>query len=252
MSENTELLTYGEAPEILEILAATPDLQTKADAMVITTDEANTQAKTFIVQITGHMKAAEESYRRFKDPIVKRGKELDVAYKTIVEPLKGLKTTLGNKAFAYEQEQARKARIEAERLEKLTAEEEARQQEALDAAERERVAAEEALQKANTDEEVAAAIEQVQKAEQNVEQAEVMDVQVPISTIQVPEKTTRTDQGSTTLRGVQKIIIVNADEVPRKYCVPSQPLLNAALKLGETNIPGTRVETVASTTTRVS
>lgn len=50
-----------------------------------------------------------------------------------------------------------------------------------------------------------------------------------------------TSQGSATTREVMKAEVEAADKVPRKYCVPALPLINAAVKAGVKEIKGVKI-----------
>jgi len=82
-----------------------------------------------------------------------------------------------------------------------------------------------------------------EKINQEAKEKKIDPVQIPKPVAPEPEKVTRTETGTSAF--VKKIWvheIVNAQEIPREYCVPSEPLIRLAIKQGVRKIPGVKIE----------
>lgn len=154
---------------------------------------------------TAFEKSAEGARVEAKEPYLQAGRSVDGYFKTMVEPVSRTKSALNKVRTAYDikveaeerrvrEEAARKAREEADRLAET----------ARTAAQQDRAAVAE------------------QQAEQAAQAAKVTAAELT---------RTRTETGvGTSLRVEWRGEIVEPGRVPRKYCVPSEGLIRAAIK----------------------
>lgn len=165
-----------------------------------------------------------------------------------------VETSLKNKITTYQskvelerrkqEEQARRAAAELQaKLEAEAAEANRKARE-----EAERIAEEEARKKKATQAEIDAARK---AAAAEAAKHEIQAPQVPAMLIPKQETVTRTETGASAFqKKAWKCTIIDESLVPRKYCVPSQKLLNEAARQGDHDIAGCKIEEVSSTNIR--
>jgi len=124
MSETVKLQPYSA--EVAAIAARGAELQTQAEAFVITCDDDDLAAKTMLAEVRSMLKEADAKRKQVKEPYLRAGKEIDAAFRTAAAPWQAAEDALVGKTGAWhkakvEAEQAalrERGRIERERLER--------------------------------------------------------------------------------------------------------------------------------------
>lgn len=193
--------------------------QTKADAMVVDTDE-HVMAAT---NLLGYIKQSKDQFEGKRTDIVKplndRVREINSAFKDIMAPLDTANTTLKNKVVLYNREQERK------RQEALAKQREEEEQLKRD---------EEAKQKAID--------ESLLFGEPVFEEVVIGIVEQPVLP-PVPEVKTmfKAQLGSTSMRKVWKFDVTDTAAVPKEYLVVDEKKIRAAVSAGTRDIPGVHI-----------
>ena len=195
-------------PEVVKRSADLAEMRDRAPTSVDNEDDANKVSEA-IRQCTAFLKVAGELRVSEKEPYLEGGRAVDGFFRNLTDAVDKTKSALLSVRTAYD------IRVEAEARRK-------RDEEAARArAEAERLAAE-AKTRADLD--------RVAVAEAKAEETQAA------ATVTAAELTrTRTDTGVTTSLRVEWLAeILVAKDVPRKYCVPSEALLRAAVKAAVT------------------
>jgi hypothetical protein len=218
-----------QTPEILEEeenLPALPDFDTQPVAAlllkydqevslmvqrsrvitVIKDQATNEQATSMALQAKRLGKDLEALRKHYVEPHNKFLRTVNNFFKRYSDPLTEIEKTLGRKVGAFRQ------LLENER----------RKQEAE-------------ARKAAQELEAKLAAEAQEAEAQGIE---YQPVTVAAQVIQEVAKVTRTEEGSASQRRKFTCTILEADQVPREYCEPSQKLLNEAVKAGVREIAG--------------
>ncbi len=176
-------------------------------------DETVYEATDFGKRLTKLVKDVDVACKAAVEPLKTAISQTEAPYKNLAGELEKIKWTLDGKMSGYLAEKRKKQ----EELEKIERE---KQAEAL------RKAQEEAAMKGNIDD--------VQAIETAVEHVETM-----------PIKTTASVRGftgaSVSSRKNWKYEVTDSNVVPREYCEPSASKINAAVKSGVREIPGVRI-----------
>jgi hypothetical protein len=210
-----ELAIFGEV-EILTIQATA--FQTKAEAMVVESDEHVTGATNLLSYIAQSKKSFEDRRTGIVKPLNDDVKKVNDAFKKIEAPLDTATKVLKDKVINYRQEQEKKRQAELARVERDRKVAEDRQKE-LEAAR---------LQELLTTGVIPEKITPVQP---------VAPVELP------PEIPTKVNAslGSSTVRKVWDFEIVDPALVPRLYLTVEEKLIREAIKAGVREITGVRI-----------
>lgn len=181
------------------------DLINKANALTISTDKERDRA----VNISGALQTLAKEVKKhcedFLGPIKKIMAGINGPKKRIIEAADKAKSIVNQKIFQYKKQEE----IEAAKQQKLIDEASKKLQESLN------------------------------------EQAKELGIKAPtVAPIQAPKPVTvlRGDAGASVYtRKGWKCEIIEPDLVERQYCVPSQTLLNQAVKMGVRKTPGCRI-----------
>ena len=210
-----------ESNHYLEIQETGSALIQRAESFsVIKNDSDNLQAAEVLNELKKKQKAAKEERDSIVKPIDAAKKAADKLYKQVVEPLeraeKFIDGLMGQYYLAREVERQRLQAIEDEKLRKKN--------------------------------------ETYQK---KVEKAEAKGIEPPPPPapviVQGAEKTIKSETGTSSTVIVEwKAEIVHEDLVPRQYCIPHMPKINAAVKSGMREIPGVRITQQTRVQTRTA
>lgn len=260
-TKNPELILPTNDQASVEMRALTQEVSTTAAKFSVATVDDRSRAIALLADAKQRSKAIEERREKMKRPAIEAGREIDRFFSELQEPLKNGIRALERGIAAFDQEQARIAKLAQEQEEKRRREE----QEKLDAERRaaEKLAVEAAAAAAKIEaDDFAAQIKadrEQQAAAQLVREAnEKAAAAAPVARFVPPPTTAKvaTASGGTASVGVKtvtKIRVIPGQEhlVPRQYCQPVQSLLNAAVKLDpKVSIPG--CETYEDVQSRVS
>lgn len=195
-------------PDLVKRSAELAGMLERAPTEATDEDTANKISEA-VRQCTAFLKSAEATRVEDKEPYLAGGRAVDGAFKTLTDPVAKTKQALERVRTAYD---IRVEEAERERLRKEA--EEARKK-------AEKIAAD-----ANT----AAGQERAAVAAQVAEEA-----QQAVKATSADLTRTRTDSGVTTsLRSEWRFEITEAKKVPKKYLVPSEALIKAAIKAATT------------------
>lgn len=194
-----------------ELLAAETRVPAELDQITVG------KAADFVKQIKDALKKGEAKRKEVKAPYLLAEGAIDTAFARIATPLSALKTRMESKIGDFQRKAA-----DAERRR--------REEEARKAAEEAEKAATAAATQADLDE----AIRRETEAQKAADAAAVKPIELSRQ---------RGDFGSlATIRTTWEFEIINAVEVPREYCVPSEALIRAAIRAGGVRaIPGLRI-----------
>jgi len=200
-----------------EVRSIEPISEAAGSALTELGATAHSAAKALKAQTTAVLAPAKE-FAKAVDAAFER--PLSLAAEAEAEAARRLTQYRALVARERAEEEARR-RLEAERLQKKLIEEAAKKQRALD--------------------------EEAMKAGVSAPKVEVPTVVAPAIAPREDEKRLRSEAG--TAYGKKKLVVTIVDEaaVPREYCIPSMPKLNAAAKLGVRTIPGVTIEWVEKT-----
>ena len=88
--------------------------------------------------------------------------------------------------------------------------------------------------------------------DREAEKSGVDKVTLPDQVLPQKKDPVRTETGTASTVMIWKAEIIDADKVPRKYCEPSQVLINQAVKGGIRKIAGVKIHEVAQTRVRIA
>lgn len=216
-----------ETPEITTVIKAFPDRDDSvkaleweaarlfgfADRLVITIDkdvEFATEDLSFIAKLK---RALEEKRKEYVNPINAILKEINDAFKTIVEPLDAADKLTRDKILAYRQEQERKAR-EIKEINRLR----------IEAAQR----------------------------EAKLNEGEITESIAIVDVPPAPPSTVRTDVGTLGTKKVTKWGVEDFSKVPDDYKIIDVAKVGRLVRAGIPSIPGIRIwkETTLKVNTR--
>uniref|UniRef100_A0A6H1ZDW6 Uncharacterized protein n=1 Tax=viral metagenome TaxID=1070528 RepID=A0A6H1ZDW6_9ZZZZ len=176
-----------------------------ADALTIKTNEQNMEAVNISGKLQELTKQVKKKCEDFLEPYKKVTSAINGPKKRITEAADKAKSIVNQKIFQFKKQ----AEIEAAKQQKLIDEASKKLQESLN----------------------------VQAKELGIKAPQVAPIQAP-----KPVTILRGDSGAAVYtRKVWKCEIVDPDKVERVYCVPSQMLLNQAVKMGVRKTPGCRI-----------
>lgn len=189
------------------------DMKQKAEKHEVTDDASNTNAVAMASQAKSLAKELDKLSKEIVAEPNKFVKGVRSFTKGFTEPLGQIEASLKRKVADYQY----KLRLEAQKRE----------------AEERKARAE--LQK---------------KMDEEAKAANVEPVKLPDPVQSAPPKVTRTESGSAHIRMKWTATIEDESKVPREYCVPSQKLINQAVKDGIRTIPGVNIFEEPITTIR--
>jgi|GEM_PF-1764097 len=225
------------------------DLFTKASELKVVDEVTNKTANEMLIQLSQILKLAGQVKdnlpgfkvaREFKNSV-------DKFFRVdITNPIKSIQDHLKPKISKYAQtvaelERRKKEKEEKERQEKLQAE--SAKQAAIDA-ENARIEREEAIAlQAKLDAEAdAAGVERVEvEIPPELPPIEMTFVETPAEVVAEKTEKVAIDGGTSTMKGEWKCEIIDEDLIPPQYRIPSQKLLDEAVKAGVREIPGTKI-----------
>jgi len=220
MMDTIQLSKDGAKNEIVEFESGTADMETAVQKIVIANDADYGQATDLLKKVKDRIKELDAKRKE----MVKIPNEyvdwVNDQFRPLTAKGEAIKRCIEGKITAYAAEQ----RKIAEELERIRREEEA----ARLAIQQKRM--EELAQKTNNEKILEQAIVVEEKREQ-----------LAAAPVEIKTQAVKTATSSTNIRQQWTFEIVDAPQVPRKYCVPDKTLINAAIKLGERDIPGLRV-----------
>lgn len=193
---------------------ATMEAEARGIPKIIKDEETNAQAARLGQRAKKVYKKLEELRQYFVRPHLDYQQEVNAFFKRVTSRLKAVDDSMGRLEVAYLRFKENQRRIKEAEAQKA-----ADEQTALLAAEAEAAKAKGVVYEPVT------VVAQVVPAEKTV---------------------TRTSEGSSSLRRKMVCRIVQPDLVPRKYCVPSQKLLDQDMDAGVREIPGCIIEEDAS------
>ena len=210
-----------------------------ASALLVTTDDERDFAVAYLAEIATVKKAAEARRVALVKPLNDHVSNVNAFVNTLIGPVDEADKLLRGRVLVYQQEQARKAEAERQRLEAIqrAAEDEARRQalevtkkleeaarlEALEAGGRDAAAAQAALD---------AALQAEEEATARRQEALALVVPPPLA------KTVSTALGAATVRKVWTFRVVALSAVPREYLLVDEPKVRKAIAGGARDIPG--------------
>uniref|UniRef100_A0A6M3JV58 Uncharacterized protein n=1 Tax=viral metagenome TaxID=1070528 RepID=A0A6M3JV58_9ZZZZ len=234
-------------------------MREKAKQLVVKDEASNTLAMEMRVQIKALLKSiddAKDAYPPYKTASeFKNGADrfLREQYR---KPLEEIDTKLvAPKINSYQKAQAEinrriaakkaeeDAKIAREEAEKKATEEKERQEK-----ERQDAIALQAKLNLEADE------SGVERVSVHIPEVTVSDILPSMPETPVTPKTEKviTDHGSSKIESSWICIIIDANQVPRNFCVPDQKLLNAAIDAGVREIPGCKIEEIFESKVRLS
>lgn len=205
--------------ELNDLTVTVLENQEKAKEIVVKDDVTLGMAATMLNGIKKIYNNIEKKRKEYVQPLNETVKRINADFKEYKEPLEEAEKELKRKIKIYTDEQKRIAKEEQRHL--LAKQEEER-------------LAEEALQK-----------EELAKAEENGDIIPRQDPVLPKPSVAVdmPKRNISTvGGGSVWIKKVWKATIIDETAVPRAYCVVSQTLINNAMRAGQRNITGVRIE----------
>lgn len=200
------ILPVEADPQYQTLAGGALELLASANAIEITNDEQDAEAKAFLVQVSTARKRWDELRHWFTDPLERQKKAIIARFKADAAPVEEAEQIIRTKVAVYYREKQEAARSEQARLRKLA---EKRQ---------ERAAA---------------------KAEARGEEPPAPIIPTPVVT--APAKTTRTAEGSVTVRKVWRFEVVDPTQVPDEYKVVNEKAIGAVVKAGVRTIPGVHI-----------
>lgn len=203
---SVEVLPIEADPQYQSLAGGALKLLEHANGIVIITDEDDTAAKAFLVQVSTARKRWEELRHWFTDPLERQKKAIIARFKADAAPVEEAERIVRAKVAAYYREKQEAARREQERLARLAAKRQERQ---------------------------------AAKAEARGEEAPAPSI--PLPSVAAPAKTTRTAEGSVTMRSVWKFEVTDPEAVPREYLIVNERAIGAVVKAGVRQIPGVRI-----------
>lgn len=185
-----------------------------------------------------------------KKPALAFGNFVDGFFRPSGDKLAAARIHADREAARYRAEDAARRKAEADRIA-------AEQAEIQRKAEADRIAAEKAeadaralLDSAGSDllaqAEAGVAVEKAAEAVSNATWRDTEAAALPAPYVPPLAKTEHTEAGRVTFTKRWVCEIVDPSLVPRQYCKPDQPMLNAAVKSGVREIPGCRIVEVES------
>jgi hypothetical protein len=211
-------------------------MEADAAALVVADDASMAKA----VKIAGRAKkgfnALEKKRKEALEPAAEFTKSVNSLFKSYQGRFAIVESTLKDKINAHNAKVA---------LERRKAEEAARQaaaaaQAKLDAeikAENERRQAEAEAENARRQAEAKANGQEAVK----VEAVKIEAITIPVPVTPEPAKAVHTETGSLSFRKSWAFTVTDPAQVPREYLVVDEPLIRAAVKRGERNIPGVNI-----------
>lgn len=205
--------------QLQEISAQVSELREQSEHISITNDYDVSMATELLAQVKGRAKAIENLRVLIVQPLNDQVKKINNMFKSQLEPLEQIETTVKRAIIVFRQMQA-----EIQRREQMQAES-ARQDE-LRILEAERLAAAEA----NAPLEVIQALEEKQE-----------DLALRPVTIEPIKTSVRSTSGSMSAKKIWKFRLVNGDEVPREYMMVNETAIRRAIADGIHEIPGVEI-----------
>ena len=220
----------------------------KAKVLEVKDNDTNTTAMEMLVQCRALVKASGNARKSI--PAYKTASEFKSGVDTFIreqlkKPIEAIERLINPKVSSYQKAQAelqrrieqKKAAEEADRIAEATK----KATEEADRIYKQKIKDAEELQQSLNKEADGAGVERVQV---NVPEFEEPETVIPSGIAPIVKQTekVKTGQGSSTIKSSWVCIVDEPLKVPRKYCTPSQKLLDAAVEEGERNIPGCRIE----------
>ncbi len=181
-------------------------IEQQANGLVISDEAGKGEAANLLGQIATARKNVEETRKSMVKPINDGLKSINSWFKNFSTPLETADKTLRDKILRYNQEQARIAREEQERLRKLQEKEQKR-------------------------------------LERQASKKGIAPPPPPpvIPAMNEPAKTTRSDAGTVTSKKTWDFEIVDENKIPRMFLQVNEKAIRAAVKSGVREIAGCRV-----------
>jgi len=184
------------------------NLEVLQKEIIINSQDDFLQAGDVLKLVKNKIKEVDEERKSYTDPLEQSKKKLIAKAKEIIQPLEAYIEKI-NKAMSAWHEQQEKLRIEAER--KI---EEERQEKMKEI-----------------------------EASGKMPTPEDLDIMVKKPDIEAT-KTTRGNVATTSMVETWDFEIINAEEVDRKYCSPDEKLIRQAIKNGEREIKGVKIQKI--------
>lgn len=205
MPDDSEIDTRSVMADLKAMEIKGMDLVNRANALQIKTAKDNENAVNISGKLQEITKQVKKKCEDYLEPYKKITSEINAPKKRITEAVTSAKKTINQKVLQYGKQ------AEIERI---------RQQQLIDKA------SEELQEDLNE-----------QAKELGIEAPKVAPIKAP-----GPTRVLRSSSGSSVYtRKTWKCEIVDPDKIERRYCVPSQTLLNQAVKMGKRELAGCKI-----------
>lgn len=205
--------------QLQEVSQQVSELQQQAQHISIANDYDVSMATELLGQVKSRAKAIEALRVVIVQPLNDQVKKINNMFKSQIEPLEQIETTVKRAVVVFRQMQAEIQRKEQEKLETERKAE-------LQRLEQERLAA----ARDNAPLEVIDAL-----------QAKQEDLELKPVTIAVPQATVRTSSGTMSAKKVWKFEVTDAIDVPREYLMVNETGIRRAIMDGVRDIPGVHI-----------